>query len=90
MCFLQELLITFLLFITLIKFIDEPGKNYSKMRGINNSKSMIGLSKEELENKSLYEIPIKETIPKRSIGIVLPKNMISSFATQKFIDIVKQ
>ena len=47
-------------------------------------------SKEELENKSLYEIPIKETIPKRSIGIVLPKNMISSFATQKFIDIVKQ
>ena len=42
------LLIAFLL---LIKFIDEPGKNYSKMRGINNSKSMIGLSKEEVENK---------------------------------------
>ena len=45
------LLIAFLLFVTLIKFIDEPGKNYSKMRGINNSKSMIGLSKEEVENK---------------------------------------
>ena len=40
-----------ILFVTLIKFIDEPGKNYSKMRGINNSKSMIGLSKEEVENK---------------------------------------
>ncbi len=45
------LLIAFLLFVTLIKFIDEPGKNYSKMRGINNSRSMIGLSKEEVENK---------------------------------------
>lgn len=46
-------------------------------------------AKEELESKSLYEIPIKEKIPKRSLGIVLPKNMISSFATQKFIEIIK-
>lgn len=42
---------TFLLLITLIKFIDKPSKFYSKMQQINNSKSIIGLSKEELENK---------------------------------------
>ena len=45
------LVITFLLFITLIKFIDKPSKDYSKMKQINDSKSIIGLSKEEVENK---------------------------------------
>lgn len=45
------LLITFLLFITLIKFIDKPSEYYSKMQQINDSKSIIGLSKEEVENK---------------------------------------
>lgn len=45
------LLIAFLLFITLIKFIDKPSKYYSKMQQINDSKSIIGLSKEEVENK---------------------------------------
>jgi len=45
------LLITFLLLITLIKFIDKPSEYYSKMKQINDSKSIIGLSKEEVENK---------------------------------------
>lgn len=45
-------------------------------------------AKEELENNLLFEIPIKESIPDRNLGIVLQKNMISSFATQKFIEIL--
>lgn len=45
------LLITFLLFITLIKFTNKPSEYYSKMQQINDSKSIIGLSKEEVENK---------------------------------------
>lgn len=45
------LLCTFLLFITTIKFIDEPSKYYSKMKQVNDSKSIIGLTKEEVENK---------------------------------------
>lgn len=45
------LLITFILFITLIKFTDKPSEYYSKMQRINDSKSIIGLSKEEVENK---------------------------------------
>ncbi len=46
-------------------------------------------AQDELKNNQLFEIPIKETIPKRSLGIVLQKNMISSFATEKFIEIIK-
>jgi len=45
-------------------------------------------AKEELENKTLVEIPIKESIPSRGLGIVLPKNTISNFATQKLIEII--
>lgn len=45
-------------------------------------------AREELENDLLFEIPIKEKIPDRNLGIVLQKNMISSFATQKFIEII--
>jgi len=45
-------------------------------------------TKDELENKLLFEIPIKEDIPSRGLGIVLPKNTITSFATQKLIDII--
>ena len=45
-------------------------------------------AKDELENKSLFEIPIKEKIPTRELGIVLPKNTISSFATEKFIELI--
>lgn len=46
-------------------------------------------AKEELENNQLFEIPIKEVLPPRKLGIVLPKNTISSFATQKLIELIK-
>lgn len=45
-------------------------------------------AKDELENKLLFEIPIKEKIPKRNLGIVLPKNTITNFATEKFIELI--
>ena len=45
-------------------------------------------AKGELEKGELIEIPIKEKIPTRRLGIVLPKNTITSFATEKFIDIM--
>lgn len=55
------LLITFLLFITLIKFNDKPSEYYSKMKQINDSKSIVGLSKNEVENKLGEPGKIKET-----------------------------
>ena len=45
-------------------------------------------AKDELENKVLFEIPIKERIPERNLGIVVPKNTITSFATQKFMELI--
>lgn len=45
-------------------------------------------AKEELENKLLFEIPIKEKIPTRGLGIVVPTHTITSFATQKFIELI--
>ena len=45
-------------------------------------------AKDELKNNILFEIPIKEKIPPRELGIVLPKNTITSFATQKFIELI--
>lgn len=45
-------------------------------------------AKDELENNILFEIPIKEKIPQRGLGIVVPKNTISSFATEKLIEIM--
>ena len=54
------LLITFLLFITLIKFNDKPSEYYSKMKQINDSKSIVGLSKDEVENKLVEPGKIKE------------------------------
>lgn len=47
-------------------------------------------TKDELDNNLLFEIPIKENIPSRGLGIVLPKNTISSFATQKLIELVTE
>ena len=55
------LLITFLLFITLIKFNDKPSEYYSKMKQINDSQSIVGLSKNEVENKLGEPGKIKET-----------------------------
>lgn len=45
-------------------------------------------AKDELDNGILFEIPIKENIPKRNLGIILPKNTITSFATEKFIELM--
>lgn len=45
-------------------------------------------SKEELDNELLFEIPIKEKIPERNLGLVIPKNTIISFATQKLIELL--
>lgn len=47
-------------------------------------------AKEELENNQLFEILIKEVIPPRELGIILPKNTILSFATQKLIELIKK
>ena len=55
------LVITFLLFITLIKINDKPSEYYSKMKQINDSKSIVGLSKNEVENKLGEPGKIKET-----------------------------
>ena len=45
-------------------------------------------AKDELEKKELFEIPLKELIPERHLGLVIPKNTITSFATQKMIEII--
>ncbi len=40
--------------------------------------------KKELESKELIQVPLKVSIPKRSIGFALPKANISSNATERF------
>lgn len=64
-------------------------KDFAKI-GLGISYITKEFSKEELENKFLFEIPIKETIPTRNLGIVLPKNMICSLATKKLIEIITE
>lgn len=44
--------------------------------------------KKELEDKNLFELDIQPPIPQREIGIAVKKDMISSFTTQKFIDMI--
>ena len=44
--------------------------------------------KKELENKELFELKIKETIPPRYIGIALCKNNVPNFSTKKLIEII--
>ena len=44
--------------------------------------------KKELENKELFELKIKETIPPRYIGIALSKNNLPNFSTKKLIEII--
>ncbi len=44
--------------------------------------------KEELKNKELFEIKLKEKIPGRYIGIALSKNHIPNFSTKKLIEII--
>ncbi len=45
--------------------------------------------KEELKNGDIYEIKIDKKIPERNLGIVTLKNSIPNFASQKFIEILK-
>lgn len=63
-------------------------KEFAKM-GLGIAYITKEFAKEELDNNLLFEIPIKEKIQERGLGIVLPKNMIISFATEKFIEIIK-
>lgn len=46
--------------------------------------------KEEIKNKELYELRIKEKIPSRYIGIALSKNHVPNFSTKKLIEIIKK
>lgn len=62
-------------------------KDFAKI-GLGISYITKEFAKDELDNELLFEIPIKETIPKRNLGIVLPNNTITSFATEKFIELM--
>lgn len=44
--------------------------------------------KEELKNKELFILNIKEDIPKRSIGIAISKTHLPSFSAKKLIEII--
>ena len=44
--------------------------------------------KEELRNKELYEINLKEKIPSRYIGIATSNKHLSNFSTKKLIEII--
>ncbi|MDO5573336.1 MAG: LysR family transcriptional regulator [bacterium] len=44
--------------------------------------------KKELESKELIQVPLKFSIPKRSIGFAVPKANISSNATERFADFI--
>ena len=44
--------------------------------------------KEEIKNKELYELKLKEKIPSRYIGIALSKNHVPNFSTKKLIEII--
>jgi len=44
--------------------------------------------KNEIKNKELFELNIKEKIPSRYIGIALSKNHLPNFSTKKLIEII--
>ena len=44
--------------------------------------------KDDLNNKRLYKLKLKEKIPERYIGIALSKNNIPNFSTKKMIEII--
>ena len=44
--------------------------------------------KQEIKNKELFELKLKEKIPSRYIGIALSKNYIPNFSTKKLIEII--
>lgn len=55
----------------------------------------IGISTKEyiendLKNKKLYEIKLKEKLPNRYIGIATLKNQMPNFSTKKFMELLKE
>ena len=46
--------------------------------------------KNELDNKELYELNIREKIPSRDIGIIISKTHIPNFSTKKLIEIIEK
>lgn len=46
--------------------------------------------KDELKNKDLFELKIKENIPSRYIGIAISKNHLPNFSTKKLIEIITE
>lgn len=46
--------------------------------------------KEELNNKSLYEIKVEPNIPKRYIGLITLNNKITNYSVNKLIDIIEK
>ena len=44
--------------------------------------------KQEIKNKELFELRVKEKIPSRYIGIALSKNHVPNFSTKKLIEII--
>lgn len=46
--------------------------------------------KKELESKDLIQVPLKVSIPKRNIGFAIPKNNVSSNATERFAAFVAE
>ena len=47
----------------------------------------INYIQNELKNKELFKLNLKEKIPPRYIGIVISKSHLPSFSTKKLIDI---
>ena len=45
---------------------------------------------EDLKNKSLFELNIKDSIPNRYIGYATLNNHINSFSTSKLIEIIEK
>lgn len=46
--------------------------------------------KDEIKNRELFELKIKEKIPSRYIGIALSKNHLPNFSTKKLIEIITE
>ena len=46
--------------------------------------------KQEIKNKELFELKVKEKIPSRYIGIALSKNHVPNFSTKRLIEIIKK
>lgn len=59
-------------------------------RGLGVSCVIKDYVQKELEQKHLYEIPVKEKIPERVLGIATKKDIPISTAAQKFMELIKE